>query len=175
MEWLFLSAAAAILVWGIVIYNRLVANRNQVLAAWSDIDVQLKRRSDLIPKLVDTVKQYASFEYSLQEQITQLRSGSSHIELPGVRERIENELSIQLRDLVMLAEDYPELKAGENYLALMQELSDVEKHIQLARRFYNGAVRVLNVSIESFPNMYVAQLFGFKTADFFEYTPVTNP
>jgi LemA protein len=157
-----------LIAWAIIIYNKLVRDKNRVLAAWSDIDVQLKRRHDLIPKLVDAVRAYARYEQSTLDHITHLRSAASATAAPTERERLESGLNEQLRSLLLLAEAYPDLKAGEQYLDLLEQLSDVENHIQYARRYYNGAVRNLNVRIDSFPDLLIASAFRFHPAAFFE-------
>ena len=157
-----------LLIWAVVIYNLLVRDRNHVLAAWSDIDVQLKRRHDLIPKLVDAVNAYAGYEKSTLDEITRLRSDAERIADPAEKARLEQGLTGRVRELVVLAEDYPELKASSQFLQLMQQLTEVENHIQYARRYYNGSVRNLTVRIHSFPDLLVARLLRFRTADFFE-------
>ncbi len=161
-----------LLVWAIIIYNKLVRDRNRVLAAWSDIDVQLKRRHDLIPKLVEAVKTYAGYEQSTLDHITHLRSAAAATDKPEERERLEANLNREVGSLLILAEDYPDLKAGQQYLQLLEQLSDVENHIQYARRYYNGAVRNLNVRIDSFPDLLIARLFKYKQARFFELESV---
>ncbi|WP_275096107.1 LemA family protein [Sedimenticola hydrogenitrophicus] len=157
-----------LIAWAIIIYNKLVRDKNRVLAAWSDIDVQLKRRHDLIPKLVDAVQAYARYEQSTLDHITHLRTAASATTAPAERGRLESDLNEQLRSLLLLAEAYPDLKAGAQYLDLLQQLSDVENHIQYARRYYNGAVRNLNVRIDSFPDLLIARTFRFHPAAFFE-------
>ena len=154
--------------WGIAIYNLLVRDKNRVLAAWSDIDVQLKRRHDLIPKLVDAVTAYASYESSLLNEITRLRTDAEKTDRPAEKGAIEQGLNAHVRSLVAVGEAYPDLKASDQYLDLLRQLSDVENHIQYARRFYNGSVRNLNVRIGSFPDMLIARLFRFVPADYFE-------
>jgi LemA protein len=168
------AAALGCLLWGILIYNRLVGDKNRVLAAWSDIDVQLKRRHDLIPKLVDAVKRYAAYERATLSRVTELRTRSeqsgSVAEIGGVESRLGDEV----RSLVALAEAYPELEADDSFLALQKDLTDVENTIQYARRYYNGAVRLLNTRIDSFPDMVVARLFRFIKADYFELDDATQ-
>jgi LemA protein len=159
----------ALLIWIVIIYNRLVIDKNRVLTAWSDIDVQLKRRHDLIPKLVDTVKQYAGYESASLYAITELRAQSERINAVADVGRVEKELGGRLRNLMALAENYPELKASQSFLDLQYNLTDLENHIQFARRYYNGAVRNLNIRIESFPDMLVARIFGFAPAQFFDF------
>jgi LemA protein len=146
-----------------------VRDKNRVLAAWSDIDVQLKRRHDLIPKLIDAVKQYAAYESSTLSAITTLRSQSE--DATGIDEKgqIEGELSAKLHQLIALAEDYPDLKANHSFLDLQKNLTDVENHIQYARRYYNGTVRNLNIRVDSFPDMLIARFFRFIPAEFFDF------
>lgn len=159
----------AVIAWVIIIYNLFVRDKNRVLAAWSDIDVQLKRRHDLIPKLIDAVKQYAAYESSTLSAITALRSESS--EAVGIERKgqIESELSTKLHQLIALAEDYPDLKANRSFLDLQKNLTDVENHIQYARRYYNGTVRNLNIRVDSFPDMFIARIFRFIPAEFFDF------
>ena len=140
-----------------------------MLTAWSDIEVQLKRRHDLIPKLIDAVKQYAKYESATITAVTELRQKSQSITNIEDISTVEGELGARIRNLVALAEDYPELKASQSFLDLQHNLTDVENHIQYARRYYNGAVRNLNVRIESFPDMLIARIFGFMKAQFFDF------
>jgi len=156
------------LVWGIFIYNRLVHDRNTSHAAWSDIDVQLKRRHDLIPKLIEAVNQYASYESSLLQSVTELRTQAKSIENISERENIERKLQTQVHKLIAVAEDYPELKANQNFLELQKDISDVENDIQYARRYYNGAVRNINTRIDSFPDLIIARLFNYKYHEYFQ-------
>jgi LemA protein len=159
----------AVLAWFIFIYNLFVRDKNRVLAAWSDIDVQLKRRHDLIPKLIDAVKQYADYESSTLSAITVLRSES--VDASGVEKKgqIESQLSTKLHQLIALAENYPDLKANQSFLDLQNNLTDVENHIQYARRYYNGSVRNLNIRVDSFPDMIIARIFQFIPAEFFDF------
>lgn len=157
-----------LLVWGVLIYNRLVRDYNRVLAAWSDIDVQLKRRHDLIPKLIDAVKQYAAYERATVSAVTELRVSSERSVDVGERARLETALGHGLQRLVAVAESYPELKASASFLALQKDLSQVENYIQYARRYYNGAVRNLNTRIDSFPDIAIARPFGFHLREYFE-------
>ncbi len=159
----------AVLAWFIIIYNLFVRDKNRVLAAWSDIDVQLKRRHDLIPKLIDAVKQYADYESSTLTAITVLRSES--VDASGIEKKgqIESQLSTKLHQLIALAEDYPDLKANQSFLDLQNNLTDVENHIQYARRYYNGSVRNLNIRVDSFPDMLIARLFQFIPAEYFDF------
>jgi len=163
--WLFV---VVIIVWTIVIYNRLVRDRQRVLTAWSDIDVQLKRRYDLIPKLVAAVEQYASYERSTLETLIELRSRTGQVNDVGERGAIESQIGGGLRSLMALVEAYPELKADQSFLQLQGELTEVENHIQYARRFYNGSVRNLNTRIDSFPDLLLARVFNFIPQTFFE-------
>ena len=168
------AVLVACLLWGILIYNRLVGDKNRVMSSWSDIDVQLKRRHDLIPKLVDAVKHYAAYESATLAEVTELRTRSersmSVAEIGGV----ESELAGRVRSLVALAEAYPDLKADDAFLTLQKDLTDVENTIQYARRYYNGAVRLLNTRIDSFPDILVARLFRFLKADYFELDDATE-
>ncbi|MPZ10780.1 MAG: LemA family protein [Kiloniellaceae bacterium] len=159
-----------LLVWAVLIYNRLVARRQQTEEGWSGIDVQLKRRSNLVPNLVETVKAYTSHERNTLESLTEMRAQAlaAGNAAAGERAAAEERLSSALGRLLAVAENYPDLKASGNYLALQEELSEIENHIQMARRYYNGAVRLLNTLIESFPSNLVAQRFGFAKADYYE-------
>lgn len=159
--------AAALFVWAVFLYNLLVRDRNRVLAAWSDIDVQLKRRHDLIPKLVDAVKQYAAYEQATLSAVTELRSQSQQASDIGRKGELERELGNGMQRLLALAEAYPELKANQSFVALQSDISDVENTIQYARRYYNGAVRNLNIRIDSFPDLFIARLLGFQLKPYF--------
>ncbi len=156
------------LIWAVFSYNRLVRYKNMVLAAWSDISVQLKRRHDLIPKLVEAVQVYSGYERSLLSEVTRLRTDSESADSPTEKADLESGLTGHIKSLIAVAEAYPDLKADSQYLHLLQQLTDVENNIQFARRYYNGAVQMLNVRIDSFPDMLIARLFGFRHADFFE-------
>jgi LemA protein len=162
--WLFVFV---IIVWAIVIYNRLVRDRQRVLTAWSDIDVQLKRRYDLIPKLVAAVEQYARYEESTLTTLIELRSRTGQVSDVGERGAIESQIGGGLRSLMALVEAYPELKADQSFLQLQGELTEVENHIQYARRFYNGSVRNLNTRIDSFPDLLLVRVFNFIPQPFF--------
>jgi LemA protein len=148
-------------------YNRLVMLRNMVKEGWSGIDVQLMRRSALIPNLVEVVKGYMGHERKLLFEIAELRSRSLRTEKVGEKGEIETVLSKSLRSLMAVAEGYPDLKASQNFLELQKELTDIEDQIQMARRYYNGTVRNLNIAVESFPSNIVAKLFTFVQAEFF--------
>ncbi len=169
-----LMALIAFLVWGVFIYNRLVGDKNRVLSAWSDIDVQLKRRHDLIPKLVDAVRHYAAYESATLTEVTELRTRSRQSDSIAEIGGVESQLAGRVRDLVALAEDYPDLKADDAFLTLQKDLTDVENTIQYARRYYNGAVRMLNTRIDSFPDTLVARMFRFIKADYFEIDDATE-
>ena len=159
---------------GIWIYNRLIKDRNQVLAAWSDIDVQLKRRHDLVPQLVTTVKAYADYEKATMTAVTELRTRSEAASHLPEKAAIEDAMEQALHQLIVVAEDYPDLKADENFRQLQAELTDVEDHIQYARRFYNGSVRILNTRIQSFPHLLISRPLNFKPAEFFAVDDVAE-
>jgi LemA protein len=157
-----------ILILGTVLaYNRLVTLRNMVKEGWSGIDVQLMRRAALIPNLVETVKGYMVHERKLLFEIADLRSRSLRTQRVGEKGEIETALSKSLGSLMAVAEGYPDLKASQNFLELQKELTDIEDQIQMARRYYNGTVRNLNIAVESFPSNLVAKLFTFVQAEFF--------
>ena len=154
--------------WFIGIYNALVRNRNLVNESWSGIDVQLKRRYDLIPNLVETVKGYAAHEKEVFEKVTQARAGA--ISAGNVREKgqAENMLTQAIRSLFAVAENYPDLKASQNFQDLQKNLNEIEGEIQAARRYYNGCARDYNIAIQVFPNNILANMFGFTPREFFE-------
>lgn len=152
----------------VVIYNSLVKLRNRTKEAWADIDVQLKRRYNLIPNLVETVKSYASHEKEVFQRVTEARSNAMQAGDVESKRKAENALTGTLKSLFAVAENYPQLKASENFLELQKELRDTEDKIQAARRFYNTNVRDLNIKIESFPSNVIAGIFGFKKMDLFE-------
>jgi len=163
----------ALLIGGvIVIYNRLVQKRALVENGWSDIEVQLKRRADLIPRLVDTVKGYASHEVNLFREVIEARnsalSAGSNV---GQRGAAEYQMAAPTSRLLALKEDYPDLKSNQNFLDLQEELTDTEDKIEMARRFYNGAVREMNIKVKSVPSNFVAKPFGFLEQPFFEIEP----
>jgi LemA protein len=165
-----LAAIAAVALYAVTLYNRLVKNRQMSEEGWSGIDVQLKRRADLIPNLIETVKGYAGHERELLERVTELRAQVGKVPEGDVAERgkLEGLLSGAIGKLLAVAENYPDLKANENFLELQETLGEVESEIQLSRRYYNGAVRNLNVMVESFPSNLVAGQFGFERRDYFE-------
>jgi LemA protein len=173
--WTILIIAIIFLAWLASIYNRLITLRNRAEEAWSDIDVQLKRRHDLIPNLVETVKGYASHEKSVFENVTKARTEAMSAEKSGDPKKMqeaENMLSGTLKTLFAVSENYPDLKASQNFVELQRELRDTEDKIQASRRFYNTNVRDMNIKVESFPSNIVANLFKFKKRDFFE---IENP
>ncbi len=157
-----------VLLFSVVLYNRLVRARNLVEEAWSGIDVQLKRRTDLIPNLVETVRGYVQHERGVLEEVTAQRTRTLQASSVEEREQAERGLGRALGALFAVAENYPELKANQNFLELQQALADIENEIQLARRYYNGAARDLNILVESFPSNLFASLFGFHKAKFLE-------
>ncbi len=165
---IILIVVALMAFWIILTFNRLIALKNRVKEAWSDIDVQLKRRYDLIPNLVETVKGYASHERELFEKVTRARTQAMGAKTIKERSETENALSSTLKSLFAVAENYPDLKASANFLELQRELRDTEDKIQAARRFYNTNARDINIQIESFPANIIANLFGFKKIEFFE-------
>lgn len=165
---IFLLVCAGVAVWAIVIYNRLVRDRQRVLTAWSDTDVQLKRRYDLIPKLVAAVEQYARYEESTLKTLIELRSRTGQVSNVSDKGTVESLIGGGLRSLIALAETYPELKADRSFLQLQNELTEVENHIQYARRFYNGSVRNLNTRVASFPDLLIARAFRYRPQPFFE-------
>lgn len=169
--WIVLGVVAVIALVIVGMYNSLVRLKNRVDEAWSDIDVQLKRRYDLIPNLVETVKGYASHEQATLEKVIAARNSAMNAQAGGdakVQAEAENMLSGTLKSIFALSENYPDLKANTNFLELQRELSDTENKIQASRRFYNGNVRDLNTKIEMFPTNIIAGTLGFKKRDFFE-------
>jgi len=169
IAWVLLGALLALLSYGVFIYNRLVRDRQRTLAGWSDIEVQLKRRHDLIPKLVDAVSQYAGYEQATLERVTALRNEAREIRDAAGQAELENGVSRGLLSVFALQEAYPDLKADSSFLQLQSDISEVESDIQHARRYYNGAVRNLNTRIESFPDLLLARLFAYRQADYFEF------
>jgi LemA protein len=153
---------------GIYLFNRLVNDRNRVSAAWSDIDVQLTRRHDLVPRLVEAVKGYAGHERATLEAVTELRRQSTAANRLADKAGLEDKLEQGVHKLIVLAEAYPDLKASQNFLDLQNDLVEIEDHLQYARRFYNGAVRILNTRIETVPDALIARLFNFRAAEYFE-------
>jgi len=168
---IFLIIFVIFLGWLILSYNKLVVLKNRAKEAWADIDVQLKRRYDLIPNLVETVKGYAAHEKEVFEKVTEARARAMGAREGGDVRKLaeaENYLAETLKTLFAVAENYPDLKASQNFLELQKELMDTEDKIMYARRFYNANVRDLNIAIESFPTNIIASVFGFKKMDLFE-------
>jgi len=164
----WIGAIALVAVAGaVVLFNELVAARNQVRAAWSDIDVQLTRRHDLVPQLVTAVQGYADYERATLTTVTELRTRAVAAASLADKAEIEGELGKQIDRILALQERYPDLKASESFLALQRDLVEIEDHLQYARRFYNGAVRDLNTKIETFPTLIVARAMAFRPAEFF--------
>ncbi|PXF63003.1 LemA family protein [Kangiella spongicola] len=158
---------AAILLWALLTYNKIIGLKNQVSSAWSDIDVQLNRRHDLIPQLVKAVKAYKDYEQETLELITLLRSAETN-NSPSSQESIETQINQKLDKLLLLQESYPELKANQSFLELMQELAETEDKLQYARRYYNGSVKLYNTKIQQLPDSLVAKIFKFQEAEFFK-------
>jgi LemA protein len=166
--WIVVGLLAVVLLAGIYLFNRLVALRTRVDNGWSQIDVQLRRRYDLIPNLVETVKGYASHEREVFEHVTEARAGAMAAEGVDQQAQAENAITGGLRQLFAVAENYPELKANQNFLALQEELTGTESKIAYARQFYNDQVMKLNTLVGSFPSNLVAKAFGFTTRGFFD-------
>jgi len=165
---IFIVILAALAGYIIFIYNTLIRRKNLVAEGWSGIDVQLKQRSNLIPNLIEAVKGYMSHERNVLENITELRSQCLSAKNMKTREQNENMLTSALRQLFALSENYPNLKASENFIDLQNTLTKIEDQIQMSRRYYNGTVRDLNITIQSFPSNIIAKAFKFQPADFFE-------
>jgi len=166
-----LTTLAVILIgYGIVIYNRLVRLRNTSQSAWSDIDVQVKKRYDLVPNLVETVKGYAAHERTLLEKLTEARSVGMKASGPAQAAKAENLFRDALKSLFAVAEAYPDLKANQNFMQLQTQLKDLEDGIESARRYYNAVVRDFNTAVEQFPSNLIASRFKFAQKDFFELT-----
>ncbi len=155
---------------GVVMYNRLVGGRNRVATAWSDIDVQLQRRHDLIPRLVTAVDQYAQYERATLEAVTALRGEAMRVADVQARGKLEEKLSVGVGRIIALAESYPDLKANQNFLGLQSELVETENYLQFARRYYNGSVRDYNTLTDVVPSNLVANWFGFEQKEFFQKT-----
>ncbi len=172
---LLILIAIAIVAWGSFSFNRLVRLRNQVRTAWADIDVQLKRRHDLIPQLVSTVQGYKGYEQDVLTRVTELRSRAMAVKGPAQIGETEAALEKGLGQIFALKEAYPDLKANEVFLQLQRDLTAVEDNIQYARRFYNGAVRDYNTSIQRFPDTLVAHATGFEETEFFSADESDRP
>ncbi len=168
IPYIILGVVVLLILWVVFSYNSFVSLVNRTKEAWADIDVQLKRRYDLIPNLVSTVKGYAAHESGAFEKVTEARSRAMQASTPAEKGAAENMLSGTLKSLFAITEAYPDLKANQNFLALQTELSDTENKIQAARRFYNGNVRDLNIAVEAFPGNVIAGMFHFAKMDLFE-------
>jgi LemA protein len=167
-KWIALVIVAAAAIYVIGVFNRLVRLRNLAREGWSGIDVQLKRRTDLVPNLVEAVKGYAAHERGVFEEVTAMRASSIAASNVNAQASAEQGLQSSLGKLFAVAEAYPELKADKNFLALQQQLAEIEDQLQMARRYYNGTVRNLNIVIQSFPTNVLAGTFGFREQPFFE-------
>ena len=165
--WVVIALVVALVVAVILIFNKFVRLRAMVREGWSGIDVQLKRRYDLVPNLVETVKAYKFYEQDVLTRIVELRGQAGQETHPEARGAIEGELQQNIGKLFALVENYPDLKASNIYLDLQNKLTDVEDHLQYARRYYNGTVRNLNIYVQSFPSNLIAGMFGFVRAEYF--------
>ncbi len=163
-----LGLAVIVVLWAVGIYNGLIKLKNLAQNAWSDVDVQLKRRYDLIPNLVNTVKGYATHERETFENVTKARSMAAAAKTPAEKGQAENFLTQALGKLFAVVENYPQLKANENFLELQRTLQEIEDAIQSARRYYNAVVRDFNIKIETFPNNIISGMFNFRPMEFFE-------
>lgn len=170
-----LLIAAIVAVWLVFSYNRLVRLRNQVRTAWSDIDVQLTRRHDLVPQLVAAVSGYASHEQTVLQAVTDLRSQALALKSPAKLGELETALEQAVSRVLALKEAYPDLKASENFSQLQRDLVKVEETLQYARRFYNGAVRDLNDGVQRFPDVFIARSCGFSSAEFYQAQDEDRP
>jgi LemA protein len=168
--YIILGVIAAFVLYVVYAYNSFVSLKNRAKEAWSDISVQLKRRYDLIPNLVETVKGYATHESSAFENVTKARAAAMGATAPADKAQAENMLTGALKSLFAVSEAYPDLKANQNFLELQRELSDTENKVQASRRFYNSTVMSLNTAIESFPGNIIAGIFHFEHMDLFELT-----
>lgn len=166
--WILLGLVGLVVLWLIAVYNGLITLKNRTKEALSDIDVQTKRRYDLIPNLIETVKGYAKHEKELFTEVTKARTEAMSAQGMAKKAEKENMLSETLKSIFAVAENYPQLKANENFLQLQEELSDTENKIEAARRFYNGNVRDFNIKIQVFPNNLVAKQLGFSEFELFE-------
>lgn len=170
MEWIIFALIIAVIGYAIVVYNALVKSRQMVREGWSGISVQLQRRSDLIPNLLETVKGYMGHEKEVLENVTALRARAQAVgdDHPAERAGVESLLGAALGKLIAVAEAYPDLKASANFQEFQEALEETEDKLQLARRYYNGAVRGFNTQVEQFPSNLVANNFGFQQAEYFE-------
>src|SRR3989338_10418194 len=167
ISWI-IGIIVAVVAYILFAYNSLVRQKNRAQEAWSDIDVQLKRRHNLIPNLIETVKGYASYERATLDSVTAARTQALAAQTPAQHAQAENALSSTLKSLFAVSENYPDLKSNTNFLELQRELSDTENKIQASRRFYNATVRDLNIKIDTFPSKLIAGTFGFSKEEFFD-------
>ncbi|HZK14383.1 MAG TPA: LemA family protein [Desulfobaccales bacterium] len=166
--YILLGVVVVLLLGAVTIYNKLVTNKNLVAEGWSGIDVQLKRRNDLIPNLIESVKGYMGHERGVLDQVTELRTKSQAAQGVADQAKVEGAMGAALANLFAVAENYPDLKASQNFMELQKSLADIEDQVQLARRYYNGAARNFNILIQSFPSNLMASTFGFTTVEYFE-------
>ena len=174
MEILIIIVLAVIVAWIIISFNLIIRDKNRIKEAWSGIDVQLKRRHNLIPNLIACVKGYSDYERNLFEELTEKRSKAVNIQDRIEKAPAESDISGMLKNLIVVAENYPDLKANQNFLDLQKQLVEIEDQLQYARRYYNGAVRNYNIRVESFPTNLIAGIFNFKQENFFEITLATE-
>ena len=168
MIFVIIAIIIVLIIWIIAIYNGLVKSRMQTKESWSQIDVQLKRRNDLIPNLMETVKGYAAYEEKTFAKITELRSQVAQAETPAEAMRVSNNLTKQLSGLIAVAENYPELKANNSFIKLQDELTNTENKISYSRQLFNTTTANYNIKLETFPSNIVAGVFGFKPSQFLE-------
>lgn len=166
--WVLLGIIAVVIIWFVAVFNKLVGLKNRSDEAWSDIDVQLKRRYDLIPNLVESVKGYAKHEKTVFENVTKARADAMSAKGLDSKAKAENQITEALKSIFAVAENYPALKANENFAKLQDELTDTENKIEAARRFYNANIRDFNIAIEVFPASIVANMFSYKHRELFE-------
>jgi len=166
--WIILIVIVVLIIGVVSIYNKLIRLRNTVKSSWSDIDVQCKKRFDLVPNLVETVKGYASHERTVFEKVTEARTMAMKATTPSEMAKAENMIRDTLKSLFAVAEAYPELKANQNFIQLQTQLQELENNIEYSRRYYNAVVRDFNILIESFPSNLIASMFNFKQAELFQ-------
>ncbi|MDF1536351.1 MAG: LemA family protein [bacterium] len=171
---IILGVIVLAVLWAVAVFNRLVRNKNLVLEGWSGIDVQLKRRYDLIPNLVETIKGYTSHEEGVLTRVVELRNAAGKAQTAAEKAPIETALTGMLRQVFALAEAYPDLKANQNFLDLQGQLAEIEEQIQFSRRYYNGAARDMNILVQSFPSNLIANAFRFPPAEYFEIELATE-
>jgi LemA protein len=173
--WIVIGLVVLLVLFGVVAYNRFVSQRQQIKDAYANIDTELRRRYDLIPNLVESVRGYAQHERATFEEVTRARATAIEAQGPAQQAQAENMLTSALRSLFAVAENYPELRASENFQALQAELSNTEDRIQVSRRFYNDNVREYNERVQSVPSNVIASMFGFKEEDFFQIEEAARP